>query len=133
MDKIIKGSKDPNQTYAIPRVVRIRRHGSKLHLRGWICEKPSRPYFQSNEVFHDDFIAQSGSLLYKYRSNLHQGTAHFDGVVILEWSKAEGTHLINNLYGRYFGFMTDTQGELNFRRISIEKFREHRGVTGHEE
>ena len=133
MDKIIKGSKDPNQIYAIPRVVRISRNGAKLQLRGWICERPSRPYFQSSEVFHDDFMLQNGSLVYKYQSNLHQGVAHFDGIVILEWSKAEGSYAINNMYGRYFGFMTNTQGELNFRRISVEKFREHRGITSKED
>lgn len=129
MDKIVKGQKDPNQTYAIPRVVRIRRNGLKLQLRGWICEKPSRPYFQSNEVFHDDFMEQSGTLIYKYKNNLHQGVANFDGMVLLEWSKFDKKKSINNLYGRYFGFMTDTQGELNFKRISAEKFQEHRGMS----
>ncbi|WP_417657530.1 prephenate dehydratase [Pseudidiomarina aestuarii] len=124
MDRVRPDVKDDNQNYAIPRVVRIDKCGNKLRIRGWLCSSPPERYFEAKEVLFTNPFSNKGTLVYKYSNFLNASDWNFNGIVELEWSQTEQDGQIKNLFGRYYGFLTNTTGSINFKRLSKEQFLE---------
>lgn len=122
LDRVTSKTKDDSQNYAVPRAVMIDTVNDELRIRGWICTSPPHRYFEAKEIFHSDLSQPKGSLLYKYSNFIDGSEWNFNGIVELEWSKNINQFEIKNLFGRYFGFLSNTTGGLNFKRITKAQF-----------
>ncbi|WP_440877184.1 prephenate dehydratase [Thalassotalea sp. PLHSN55] len=132
LDVVNKANASTDIDYALPRAVKIDiLEDNKLRIRGWICNKVKAPerYFEAKEILHSDFYKNTGSLVYKYSNFIGGKDWNFNGIVELEWNRSNPEMPISNLFGRYCGFLTNTTGSVNFKRISPEKFKEICPIT----
>jgi len=125
MDKVKSGQGDDSQNYNIPRAVIVDRIQNDLRIRGWLCKEEPEFYFKDAGVFHSSPFSTNGSLIYKYTSYSNEDTHNFNGIVELEWSKPTPSSLIKRLSGRYYGYLTNSQGGLLFNRVSKVTFLKH--------